>query len=133
VKVEGRNVSSDEVYDQGMEVRRAVLGDEWVDGTLKKRTPFNTEFQEMITRHVWGEIWTRPAIDQKTRRYMVMSMMIALHQWQEFKLHVRAALSHGFSKDDIKEIVLQATVYCGAPAGNHAMQEAAAAFAESGL
>lgn len=133
VNVEGRTVSSDKVYDQGIEVRRAVLGDEWVDSTLKKRTPFNTEFQEMITRHVWGEIWTRPAIDHKTRRYMVMSMMIALHQWEEFKLHVRAALSHGFTKDDIKEIVLQATVYCGAPAGNHAMQEAAAAFAESSL
>jgi alkylhydroperoxidase/carboxymuconolactone decarboxylase family protein YurZ len=89
VNVEGRTVSSDKVYDQGIEVRRAVLGDEWVDSTLKKRTPFNTEFQEMITRHVWGEIWTRPAIDHKTRRYMVMSMMIALHQWEEFKLHVR--------------------------------------------
>jgi 4-carboxymuconolactone decarboxylase len=116
-----------------MEVRRSVLGDAWVDRTLKNRTPFNTEFQEMITRHVWGDIWTRPAIDQKTRRYMVMSMMIALHQWEEFKLHVRAALTHGFTKDDIKEIILQATVYCGAPAGNHAMQEAGAAFTEAGV
>jgi alkylhydroperoxidase/carboxymuconolactone decarboxylase family protein YurZ len=114
-------VSADKSYEQGMEVRRSVLGDAWVDRTLKNRNAFNTEFQEMIT------------IDHKTRRYMVMSMMIALHQWEEFKLHVRAALTHGFTKDDIKEIILQATVYCGAPAGNHAMQEAAAAFAESGV
>lgn len=124
-------MSAGDSYEDGMKVRRAVLGDAWVDRTLKNRNAFNTEFQEMITRHVWGEIWTRPAINQKTRRYMVMSMMIALHQWEEFKLHVRAALTHGFTKDDIKEIILQATVYCGAPAGNHAMQEAAAVFSES--
>jgi 4-carboxymuconolactone decarboxylase len=123
-------MSTDGYYEQGMKVRRKVLGDAWVDRTLKNRNSFNTEFQEMITRHVWGEIWTRPAIDHKTRRYMVMSMMIALHQWGEFKLHVRAALCHGFTKDDIKEIILQATVYCGAPAGNHAMQEVAEIFAE---
>lgn len=126
-------MSTENSYDDGMQVRRAILGDAWVDRTLKNRNSFNSEFQEMITRHVWGEIWTRPGIDHKTRRYMVMSMMIALHQWDEFKLHVRAALAHGFTKDDIKEIILQATVYCGAPAGNHATQEAAAAFAESGV
>lgn len=126
-------MSADNTYEKGMQVRREVLGDPWVDRTLKNRSPFNNEFQDLITRHVWGEIWTRPAIDQKTRRYMVMSMMIALHQWEEFKLHVRAALTHGFTKDDIKETILQATVYCGAPAGNHAMQEAAAAFAESNV
>jgi 4-carboxymuconolactone decarboxylase len=126
-------LSAEKQYEQGMAVRRKVLGDAWVDRTLKNRNEFNTEFQEMITRHVWGEIWTRPAIDQKTRRYMVMSTMIALHQWGEFRLHVHAALANGFTKNDIKEIILQATVYCGAPAGNHAMQEAAAVFAEVGV
>ena len=125
-------MSADKRYEKGMEVRRQILGDAWVDRTLKNRNEFNTEFQEAITRNVGGDIWTRPAIDHKTRRYMVMSMMIALHQWEEFKLHVRAALGHGFSRSDIKEIILQATVYCGAPAGNHAMQEAAAVFAEAG-
>ncbi len=123
-------MSDDEHYEQGMKVRRSILGDAWVDHTLKNRNEFNTEIQEMITRHVWGEIWTRPAIDHKTRRYMVMSMMIALHQWEEFKLHVRSALSNGFTKNDIKEIILQATVYCGAPAGNHATHEASVVFAE---
>jgi 4-carboxymuconolactone decarboxylase len=127
------DVSTDKFYELGMKMRRSVLGDTWVDRTLKNRNAFNTEFQETITRHVWGEIWSRPAIDHKTRRYMVMSMMIALHQWEEFKLHVRAALTHGFTNEDIKEIILQATVYCGAPAGNHAMQEAAAVIAESGV
>lgn len=122
---------ADKSYEEGMQKRRAVLGDAWVDRTLKNRDSFNSEFQEMITRHVWGDIWTRPGIDPRTRRYMVMSIMIALHQWDEFKLHVRAALMHGFTKDDVKEIILQATVYCGAPAGNHAMREAVLAFAES--
>ena len=118
-------MSADKKYDEGMAVRREVLGDAWVDRTLKNRNEFNTDFQEMISRHVWGDIWTRPSIDHKTRRYMVMSMMIALCQWDEFCLHIRAALANGFTKDDIKEIILQATVYCGAPAGNHAMTVAA--------
>ncbi len=125
-------MSANEQYEAGMAVRRKVLGDAWVDQSLKARNEFNTDFQEMITRNVWGEIWTRPGIDHKTRRYMVMSMMIALHQWEEFKLHVRAALAHGFTRDDIKEIILQATVYCGAPAANHAMHEAASVFKEAG-
>jgi len=124
---------SDKLYEQGLQVRRTILGDAWVDRSLKNRNEFNAEFQEQITRHVWGDIWTRPGIDHKTRRYMVMSMMIALHQWEEFKLHVRAALSNGFTKSDIKEIILQATVYCGAPAGNHAMHEAATVFADLGV
>ena len=126
-------MSADNQYEQGMAVRRKVLGDVWVDRTVKNRNEFNTGFQEMSTRHVWGEIWTRLAIDHKTRRYMIMSMMIARCHWEEFRLHVHAALASGFTKSDIKEIILQATVYCGAPAGNHGMQEAASVFAEGGV
>jgi 4-carboxymuconolactone decarboxylase len=126
-------MSADETYEKGMAVRRQVLGDAWVDRTLKARNEFNTEFQEMITRHVWGDIWTRPGIDRRTRRYMVLSMMIALRQWEEFRLHVRACLSDGFTKDDLKEIILQGAAYCGAPAGNHAMHEAAEVFKELGI
>jgi 4-carboxymuconolactone decarboxylase len=126
-------MAQDGSYEAGMGVRRQVLGDEWVDGTLKNRNAFNTEFQEMITRHVWGDIWTRPAIDRRTRRYMVLSTMIALRQWEEFRLHVRAGLKDGLSKDDFKEIIMQATVYCGAPAGNHAMHEAEQVFKEAGV
>jgi 4-carboxymuconolactone decarboxylase len=121
---------ADEQYERGMTVRRQVLGDRWVDRTLANRNDFNTEFQEMITRQVWGDIWTRPGIDRRTRRYMVLSTMIALRAWGEFRLHVRSALADGFDKNDIKEVILQATAYCGAPAGNHAMQEAQAVFAE---
>lgn len=126
-------MSTDKLYEEGIAVRRKILGDAWVDRTLENRNEFNTDFQEMISRHVWGDIWTRPSIDHKTRRYMVLSMMIALCQWDEFRLHVQAALANGFTKNDIKEIILQATVYCGAPAGNHAMKEAAATFAEIGV
>ena len=125
-------MAADERYEQGMVVRRQVLGDPWVDRTLANRNAFNTEFQEMITRHVRGDIWTRPGIDRRTRRYMVLSTMIALRHWEEFRLHIRSAFNDGFDKNDIKEIILQATVYCGAPAGNHAMHEAQAVFAEFG-
>jgi 4-carboxymuconolactone decarboxylase len=123
-------MTADDRYEKGMAVRRQVLGDAWVDRSIAKRTDFNTEFQEMITRNVWGEIWTRPGIDRRTRRFMVRGTMIALGRWEEFKLHVRAGLRDGLSKDDIKEIILQQTAYCGAPAGNHAMHEAESVFAE---
>jgi 4-carboxymuconolactone decarboxylase len=117
-------------YEEGMAVRRNVLGDAWVDRSLKNRNAFNTDFQEMITRHVWGDIWTRPGLDRKTRRCIVLSTMIALGCWEEFRLHVRSGLDRDISKDELKEIILQATVYCGAPAGNHAMHEAEAVFRE---
>src|SRR5215470_3695638 len=124
---------TDDSYDKGMAVRRKMLGDAWVDRTLQNRNEFNTEFQEMITRHVWGDIWTRPGIDTRTRRFMVLSIMIALTAWDEFRLHVRSGLAQGdLSKNDVKEIILQATAYCGAPAGNRAMHEAQLAFKEAG-
>jgi 4-carboxymuconolactone decarboxylase len=113
-----------------MAMRREVLGDAWVDRTLQNRNAFNTDFQEMITRHVWGDIWTRPHFDRRTRRCMVLATMIALRAWDEFRLHVRSALADGFTQDDLKEVILQATAYCGAPAGNHAMAEAAAVIGE---
>lgn len=123
----------DELYEKGMAMRREVLGDSWVDRSLKKRNAFNTEFQEMITRTVWGEIWTRPGLDRKTRRCMVIASMIALGHWEEFKLHVRAALSDAMTPDEIKEIILQSALYCGVPAGNHATSEAEQVLLELGL
>ena len=114
-----------ERHARGMNVRRKVLGNSWVDKQNSGKTAFNTEFQDMITRNVWGEIWTRPHYDERTRRVLVIGTMMALGKWDEFRLHVRAALAEGgFSPDDIKEIILQQTVYCGAPAGNHAFKEA---------
>jgi 4-carboxymuconolactone decarboxylase len=115
-----------ERYDRGMTRRRQVLGAAWVDRANTGKTAFNSEFQEFITRCAWGEVWTRPHFDDRTRRILVIGTMMALGTWDEFRLHVRAALTEGgFSPDDIKEILLQQAVYCGVPAANHAFKEAA--------
>ena len=114
-----------EQHARGMSVRRKVLGNAWVDKQNAAKTAFSDDFQDMITRNVWAEIWTRPHYDERTRRVLVIGTMMALGKWDEFKLHVRAALTEGgFTPDDIKEIILQQSVYCGAPAGNHAFKEA---------
>jgi 4-carboxymuconolactone decarboxylase len=120
-----------ERYDRGMGARRKVLGDAWVERANAGRTPFNAEFQDFITRCAWGEVWTRPHFDERTRRVLVIGTMLALDKWDEFRMHVRAALAEGgFSVDDIKEIILQQAVYCGVPAANHAFKEAGAIVAE---
>ena len=119
-----------ERHAAGMKVRRSVLGDVWVDRAQAKRTPFSGEFQDLITRYAWGEIWTRPGLDRKTRSCMVLSMMIALGAWDEFRLHVRAAFNNGLGQDEIKEVILQAAIYCGVPKANHAVKEAETVFAD---
>jgi 4-carboxymuconolactone decarboxylase len=120
-------------YDSGMTVRRKVLGKAYVDKATAGATPFTKEFQDYITRCAWGEAWTRPHFDERTRRVLVIGTMVALGAWEEFRLHVRAALVEGgFTADDIKEILLQQAVYCGAPAANHAFREAGAILAELG-
>ena len=122
-----------ERHARGMSVRRKVLGNAWVDKANAGKTAFNAEFQDMITRNVWAEIWTRPHFDERTRRVLVIGTMMALGKWDEFRLHVRAALTEGgFATDDIKEIILQQTAYCGAPAGNHAFKEAGEIVKELG-
>lgn len=114
--------------------RRTVLGDAWVDKSAANRTTFNADFLDLITRYAWGEIWTRPHFDERTRRVLVIGTMMALGQWDEFRMHVRAALSEGgFTADDIKEILLQQAIYCGVPAANHAFKEAAGVLQELGL
>ena len=119
--------------DDGMARRRKVLGDAWVDKSITTLNSFNAEFQDLITRYAWNEIWTRPHFDERTRRVLVMGTLLALCQWDEFRLHVRAALTEGgFAPEDIKEI-LQQTIYCGVPAANHAMREASAVLEELGL
>ena len=120
-------------YDRGMSMRRKVLGAAWVDKQTSAKTAFNSEFQDLITRNPWGEVWTRPHFDERTRRILVIGTTMALGAWDEFKLHVRAALAEGgFSADDIKEIILQQTAYCGAPVGNHAFKDAAEIVKELG-
>ena len=120
-----------ERHESGMKRRRKVLGDAWVDKANAGKTAFNTEFQDIITRYAWGEIWTRPHFDERTRRILVIGTLLALDKWDEFRMHVRAAIVAGeFSEDDIKEIILQQAIYCGVPAANHAFKEAAAVIAE---
>jgi 4-carboxymuconolactone decarboxylase len=120
-------------FDDGMTVRRSVLGDAWVDRAQANRTPFNGPFQDLITRYAWGEIWTRPGLDRKTRSCMTLSMLIALGAWDEYRLHVRAAFNNGLTVADIQEVILQAAIYCGVPKANHAIKEAEAIFAALGI
>ena len=117
-------------YDEGMKVRRAALGDAYVDRSLARRTEFNAEFQDFITRYAWGEIWTRPGFDRRTRSLLTLAMMMALGREAEFRIHVRAAPNNGVSHDDLKELFLQAAIYCGVPAANSAFATAAEVFAE---
>ena len=117
-------------YDEGMKVRRAALGDAYVEGSLARRTEFNAEFQDFITRYAWGEIWTRPGFDRRTRSLLTLAMMMALGREAEFRIHVRAASNNGVSQDDLKELFLQAAIYCGVPAANSAFATAAEVFAE---
>jgi 4-carboxymuconolactone decarboxylase len=122
-----------ERHERGMSRRRKVLGNAWVDRANANKTAFNAEFQDFITRYAWGELWTRPHFDERTRRILVIGTMVALGRWEEFGLHVRAALTEGgFSADDIKEIILQQAIYCGVPAANHAFKQAAEIVAEMG-
>lgn len=114
----------------GMQTRRAVLGDAHVDRAIARMTPLTEEFQDLITRLAWGEIWTRPALDHQTRRLLTLAMMVALNRGEEFKMHVRAALEHGMAPELIKEVLLQSAVYCGVPAANTAFQLFGEAMAE---
>jgi len=119
-----------ERYDKGMTVRRAVLGDAHVDRAMSRKSPFNSEFQELITRYAWGEVWTRPGLPRHTRSLLTLAMMVALNRPEEFKLHVRAAFANGVTRDDIKEVLLQAAIYCGVPAANASFHMAEEVFAQ---
>ena len=119
-----------ERYDKGMEVRRAVLGDAHVDGSLSRRTPFNDEFQDLITRYAWGEVWTRPGLPRHTRSLLTLALMIALNRGDEFRMHVRAAFNNGVTRDEIKEVILQCAIYAGVPAANSAFHMAEEVFAQ---
>jgi len=118
-------------HEEGMARRRVVLGDAHVERAVTATTPLTAEFQDLITRYAWGEIWTRPGLDERSRRVLVIGTMVALGRWDELRLHVRAALAHGgLTADEIKEVLLQQAVYCGVPAANHAFAEVAAILAE---
>ena len=113
-----------------MAVRRAVLGDQHVDRAQANMNDFNAEFQNLITRYAWGEIWTRPGLPRQTRSLMTICMMVALNREEELKLHLRAARNNGVSVDQVKEALLQTAIYCGVPAANSAFAIAQQVFSE---
>ncbi len=122
--------SGDPIHERGMEVRREVLGDEHVDAAIQRTTGFTADFQDLITRYAWGEIWTRPGLDRRTRSCITLTALVALGRLEELELHVRAALRNGLSEDEIKEVLLHAAIYCGVPAGNAAFAVAQRVLAE---
>jgi 4-carboxymuconolactone decarboxylase len=117
-------------YEQGMKVRREVLGAEYVDRAQATTTDFNRDFQDLITRNAWGEIWTRPGLPRHTRSLLTLAMMVALNRGDEFRMHVKAAFNNGVTRDEIKEVLLQSAIYCGVPAANSAFHIAADVFKE---
>jgi 4-carboxymuconolactone decarboxylase len=123
-------MTEDERYEAGLKVRREVLGDAHVDRSLANRTDLTIEFQNMITRHAWGDIWTRPGLTRHTRSIATIAMMVATNRSEELALHLRAAKNNDVTRDEIKEILMQTAIYCGVPAANSAFHLAQKIFAE---
>ncbi|MGB7437185.1 MAG: 4-carboxymuconolactone decarboxylase [Candidatus Acidiferrum sp.] len=119
-------------YAKGMKVRRAVLGDAHVDRAQASENSFNSDFQNLITRYAWGEIWTRPGLPRKTRSMITIAMMVALHRTDELRMHLRAAANNGVTRSDIREVLLQTAIYCGVPAANTAFHIAEEVLDEGG-
>lgn len=122
--------SWEERFETGMKVRRRILGDAHVDRAEQSKNSLNGEFQDMLTRYGWAEVWGRDGFDYRTRRILVLGTMMALGRWEEFTMHLRAALRDGFSLEDIKEIMLQQAIYCGLPVSNTAYHHLAGVLAE---
>jgi 4-carboxymuconolactone decarboxylase len=119
-----------ELFARGLEVRRAVLGAGYVDNSLARADDFMVAFQKLVTEYCWGEIWTRPGLDRKQRSMLNLAMLTALNKPHELALHVRGALTNGVTRDEIKEVFLQACIYCGIPAGLEAFRTAVEVFRE---
>lgn len=119
-----------QIHDAGMAVRREVLGDAHVDRANAAKNEFTEDFQDMITRIAWGGIWTRPGLSRQMRSAVTLTAMVAHGHWEEFAMHVRAALRNGLTREEIKEILLQTAIYCGVPSANTAFKTAQQVFAE---
>ena len=122
---------SDETHERGMRVRREVLGDDHVDSAVDGTTPFTADFQDLITRYAWGEIWTRPGLDRRMRSAITLTALVATGRESELAMHVRAARRNGLTDDEVKEVLLQCAVYCGIPAANGAFAIAQRVLAET--
>jgi 4-carboxymuconolactone decarboxylase/3-oxoadipate enol-lactonase/4-carboxymuconolactone decarboxylase len=111
---------TDSAHERGMKVRREVLGDDHVDHAIERTTEHTADFQDFITRYAWGEIWSRPGLDRRTRSCITLAALVALGRFDELQLHIRAAQRNGVANEEIKEVLLQCAVYCGVPAANSA-------------
>jgi len=120
----------DSTYDRGMRVRREVLGDEQVDTAIERTTDFTADFQDFITRYAWGEIWTRPGLDRRTRSCITLTALVAMGRLDELEMHVRAAVRNGLTEQEIGEVFLQSAIYCGVPAANSAFAVAGRVLSE---
>lgn len=121
-------MQDDERYQQGMAVRRGVLGDAHVDRTVQNLTPLNEEFQNFITRYAWGDIWSRPGLDRHTRSMITIAMLIALNREAELKMHLNAAFNNGVTREELKELIMHSALYCGLPAANATLHLAQQVF-----
>ena len=119
-----------ELFDKGLKTRREVLGADYVDAALKNADDFNMDMQELVTQYCWGDVWNRPGLPRRTRSLLNLAMLAALNRPHELKLHVRGAINNGVSKDEIKEVFLQAAIYCGVPAAIDSFRVAKEAFKE---
>jgi 3-oxoadipate enol-lactonase/4-carboxymuconolactone decarboxylase len=126
---DGDGLTDADRYDQGMQVRRAVLGDEHVDRAVAGTVPLTADFQDLITRYAWGDIWSRPGLARRERSVAVLTALIALGHHEELAMHLRAAIRNGLSQDEIVEVILQSAIYCGVPAANTAFRIAKDVFA----
>lgn len=122
-----------ELFNKGLQTRREVLGAEYVDQAIASADDFNRDMQALVTQYCWGDVWNRPGLDRKTRSFLNLAMLTALNRPHELKLHVRGAIHNGMSKDEIKEVFLQAAIYCGVPAAIDSFRVAREVFKEMGL
>lgn len=122
-----------ETFEKGLAIRKAVLGAEFVEKSFAAADDFNRPMQELTTQYCWGETWGRPGLDRKTRSMLNLAMLAALNRPHEFKAHVRGAITNGVSKDEIREVLLQAAIYCGVPVGMDTFRMAKEVFAELGI
>jgi 4-carboxymuconolactone decarboxylase len=111
---------SDDRHERGMKVRREVLGDDHVDAAIERTSELTADFQDLITRYAWGEIWNRPGLDRRTRSAITLTALVARGHFDELAMHLRAALRNGLTRDEIREVLLQSAIYCGVPAANSA-------------
>jgi 4-carboxymuconolactone decarboxylase len=121
---------AESTHERGMQVRREVLGDEHVDAAIERKTDFTADFQDLITRYAWGEIWSRPGLDRRMRSAITLTALVALGKLEELEMHVRAALRNGLTQDEIREVLLQSAIYCGVPAANSAFAVAQRVLAD---